>query len=491
MASIFDYFVEPEKRASNRIQLKPIPRKPQVIAFDPFAPVEESAPRIQLNDILTQKTAEEPLNIPAERERIVLSPLPEPVESVENPSITLSPIRQAENELAALKNTPVGRKNKGFGGRLVDGLREAVISAGNSYNQSIQSGMRPDEALFGSIGGAAVGGVSGAVLPINERRIRLYDINKKQGEIEQMRKEEDRELEQQAKRIQLKAITDKPQNDRAAAQRDFQYKLALEEQKRQAEGGKYDIETDGQGRKFRVYKNDPSKALEPILDPQTGEQLTDPSKAYYDIYSPSAGANVKASGNTIVAGDATLANANANREQQTRQYNASQEFEAQKTNVANAIKYNEAVAAQMDAIQKQGGQNIANLGEVQGLNAQIQTLNEQLQQIAQNPEFETDENLRKQYNSILTKFGEAQAKFQSALGKTSAGVEVLNGLKARGLDKPQTVRAVKIQAVQSQPNRGRYSGMNFVLDNNLRSRFKGRSDAQIREIIQGQGGKVQ
>jgi hypothetical protein len=70
--------------------------------------------------------------------------------------------------------------DRGVGGRLKDILRQAVISAGEAYNNGSGD---PGQRLMAAIGGGIAGGVGGGLKPtLDEERQRLHDIARSTGD---------------------------------------------------------------------------------------------------------------------------------------------------------------------------------------------------------------------------------------------------------------------------------------------------------------------
>src|SRR5205085_2918508 len=97
------------------------------------------------------------------------------------------------------------------------------------------------------------------------------------------------------------------------------------------------------GRRWKQFQNDPSKELEPIIDPRTGDQDVDPNAQLYDWTDPTSGQTVKIKGNQLANAGATIASGNAQRTQSAAQFNAGQQLEASKANASNTLNYNKAL----------------------------------------------------------------------------------------------------------------------------------------------------
>ena len=152
MASIFDDLVDPYSlklpRRRGTDEMLGIPKRDRLMAF----PSGQAA---------------SPITGPATRPRVVPDLPPPPTRP------TLSPVQQARNEYNELMNATPVNNDTGFGGRLLDVIRQAVIGAGTAYNNA--SGT-PEDRLYAAIGGAASGGLQGGFDPaVDERRKLEYD----------------------------------------------------------------------------------------------------------------------------------------------------------------------------------------------------------------------------------------------------------------------------------------------------------------------------
>lgn len=104
--------------------------------------------------------------------------------------------RQKTRQLQDFENNPVKNNDRGWAGRLLDVVRQGLISAGQAYDKSSGS---PTERLMSAVGGGVAGGVYGGFHPqVDEERQRLYDIGRSQqleGEYEgQIQRDQNRML---------------------------------------------------------------------------------------------------------------------------------------------------------------------------------------------------------------------------------------------------------------------------------------------------------
>jgi len=136
---------------------------------------------------------------------------------IPDPTVTTEPsiddrIRLQQDSIRHSKdmeNNPVKNNDDGILGRLLDIGREALIGAGQTYQQGLRSGLSAKEALYGSIGGGIAGGAYGGLHPqADEERVRLREINKGEqelGRLQTQKGQQQKDEEYKQKRLKLNA----------------------------------------------------------------------------------------------------------------------------------------------------------------------------------------------------------------------------------------------------------------------------------------------
>ncbi len=268
-------------------------------------------------------------------------------------------------------------------------------------------------------------------------------------------------------------------------------RIAVIERQADIKSGEAKITTDQEGRKWKTYlKPDANGNLrdpEPVINPLTHEQEIEPGEQEVDWNDPLTGNTIKVKAKSVLMPGATIASGNANREQQAATFNAAQALSAQKDNVANLIQYNKSVASQIEARAKALGEVLSNGTEVQGYVQAIQQKGSELEGLTdeQDPD-------NKRRNKLLDDINTLQGKMTASLGKTKAGSEVLASMPKIAL--PQRIQSQAINASRvggGITSGGKYSGQTFPSPSAIKGAFPGKSEKEIRALVEAQGGRFQ
>lgn len=139
------------------------------------------------------------------------------------------------------------------------------------------------------------------------------------------------------------------------------------------------------------------------------------------------GNTVVATGPQVLTSDTNIAVGDAERQVRVDISNRDKWIDVQKTNIANEMKYQDDVRAQINKIAEANADIVADNTEIQNLNKEVQEANAELQKAAA----AGDEY---GFNAAKVKFDSALAKFSEALGKVKPGLAA--DLK-RGMPKRQ------------------------------------------------------
>jgi len=328
------------------------------------------------------------------------------------------------------------------------GRLTAMIGMGlKKLADALGSGKPLDRALGEGLGGAIGGAAVPKVFADEQNREQIRQIDRQEESAYERQK---RELELKAKNAQIDDVGDRgrrfneaQRNKFLLEKEKFNNRMATIDRQADIASGEAERLVKPDGTVWKHYKKADSsgniKPDEQMFQPD-GTPEMDPSKMMYDVYDPVTGQTVKGTGGEILGYSGSIQQGNANRQQEASKFNASQEFSAQKENANNLLQYNNQVLRSMEEASKADGKVIENLGEVQGIANEIGRLNDLLGTL-KDDDYEGK-------NRVLTKLADLDNKYQQALGKTDAGKAAVEQLKAQGITKPQTVQAVKIQAVQ-------------------------------------------
>lgn len=294
------------------------------------------------------------------------------------------------------ENNPVVNNDRGVWGRIFDVFRQSIIAGGQTFAQTQGT---PQQKLQAAMGGMIAGGLEGGFNPkVDEQRRRAADINQSRVRIGEYRKEIDFENDQEKVRVATDLARQKPEIEREklrqkvkADREKFQQRQKERQEDADFKKGVWKLETDGEGKVWRIYPNDPSGRREKVINPETGLQDIDPEEIMYDTISPETRTPVRIKGRDLYSGESTIAAGNASRSVQVQTTNTNNLKQWEQTVAENKTKRGsllaKAKAAEIEMQQLETtNQNL--IRERNGLNTltqkeRIQQLNNQ---IAQNEE---------------------------------------------------------------------------------------------------------
>ena len=305
------------------------------------------------------------------------------------------------------------------------------------------------DKVAAAVEGWAKGGIFGGIAAVrdphyferqrNERA--RADILPKIGELQTMRKldidAENRsaqaELARQKPLIEREKLATKVQIEKDK----FDNRTKVLEIQARNEGGKWKPYVDEQGRRWKQFQNDPTKELEPIVDPTTGEQDVDPNFKLYNYTDPVTGTQVQITGRILSDRGARQAEFNARQVQDIAKTNESNRIRVQQENVNNSIQVNkqrlDAIAAAINA-----DTSLKDNATIQALNPQIQAKNEMLQGLMNEPppsSADEKENERIMQNRI-----ERINKLTDEIVKLSGDIITAVGSSQAGRAKAEEIR---------------------------------------------------
>lgn len=122
-------------------------------------------------------------NVPGDPVEAATRPRLVPNMPIENAPLSIDErIRNSQKaigELSDANNPQYQNNDKGFWGRVWDIVREGIIGGGAAWNQN--ANLPADQRLMTAIGGIGAGGLNGGFNPsADEQRLRLYDLNREQ-----------------------------------------------------------------------------------------------------------------------------------------------------------------------------------------------------------------------------------------------------------------------------------------------------------------------
>lgn len=168
---------------------------------------------------------------------------------------------------------------------------------------------------------------------------------------------------------------------------------------------------------------------------------SDPTKTPVYTTSPMTGQRVAITPQDLYSGESTMAASNAQRQQSAETTNVNNDLSAQKENVSNLQAWQAREVARRTKAIEEFGKNLENLGEAQVVNAQIQKLNQEMQQLAQAGDVEGFTAKEEEFKALTE-------SFDKSLKKTQAGTQLVEMLAKTGEPRPKTVAAKKVNASQ-------------------------------------------
>lgn len=452
----------------------------------------------------------EPLPAPAVTAAAQATPAASAVPSLPaiEPAIEQSPRKVLEGQLGALDQKAY---NKGVyrnpltgettNNPKKEGFTEVVTAPGKDRDKNWSTWDKIASALVGWAGGGLAGGIKAGT----DRNFfeKMGDANERARllpKIEAAREGETHQANQDYRKAQADYATARPEIERAK----LENRVALEKEKfnnrtkileiqAKNEGGKWKPYVDEDGRRWKQFPNDPTKELEPIVDPLTGQQDIDPSGKLYDWVDPTSGQTVKIKGSQLANAGAQIASGNATREQQAATTNASNAIRVMTENVNNQMQYQGQVASLMNqALAADPG--LAGDMAVTGLRSEFEAKQRELDSLRLSPPPEYDEAAARAYASRVNKLTDdltsTAQKLWAEVGKTEAG-------RARAAQAQDAIRKLKpppkvaYEPIKASRVGGRYAGQVFPSPQALQQAFPGRSVADIKALVEAQGGRFQ
>jgi len=231
--------------------------------------------------------------------------------------------------------------------------------------------------------------------------------------------------------------------------------------------GEYEEVADESGKVWKVFKKDPNRQREPVINPETKQQEVDPSKIFYEYFDPVTQQTVRGSGNTIISNSGTILSGDANRKQQVNIKNVDNRMEVDRENVKNHLAWQSNVSSVLSTLLANDANLTALGGNVSGLRASMDAqmteakgLLEQMAKYNLDPQTATDDEIKKanaekqklqtRYNELADDFNKSNVKLYEELGKTEAGKQKAEQLKKLIPQAPPKLTYTPIEAVQVQ-----------------------------------------
>jgi len=395
--------------------------------------------------------------------------------------------------------------------------------------------------LGGMIGGAITGGVGGAVDRNFDEKLMdtMFRVPAAQMQVEQARQAEDYDTNQRVRQTQMDNMKTDNQNQAERLKETkrqnwyrthkfFDPSTATEADRQQLAEfgetpetvGKYDftnpVTRNIAGEEFerdptdKSWKStglkDPSKAIVEytVQDPDNPLETTT-----YKVSSDRAAAFKTSITNAKLNIIAQKIAANANREQQTRIFNAKGQFEADQENIKNDVEYNKQVIARMDKLNAASGNSTIITAELTKANNKLANIYAQMKAMESKPDIVSSDGTKAysyidinadDYNKLQNEYTKAQAEYDATVGKYTAANDAITSLENEDkIKRPARLQFKPIQAVQVPTNSGggntskgkEYDGMVFQSPESLQSQFPGWKPEQIREFIKARGGIFQ
>lgn len=422
---------------------------------------------------------------PAVAAAVITPPVEEPAAPV-LPIIEQSPRQQLEGRLNALNSKDYSIQKDADGN---------VIHRGKDRDKNWSLWDKIGSALVGW----AQGGIGGAIRAGTDRNYfeKTADDNERARllpKIGMARDAENFENAQEYKQAQTQGVLQRPILEREklkarveAEQQKFVNRTKLLEIQARNEGGKWKPYVDENGRRWKQYQNDPSKELEPIVDPITGEQDVDPSSKLYDWTDPYSGKTVQIKGSQLANAGATIATGNAQRQQSADTTNVNNELEAARANATAQNNWYQAENTRRQQALAAAAGNLSNAAEVQGSASLMQEYAAQMQRLTQIIEAGSPDDAQvKAAQNDLSKaegdYAKALNSFNVSLGKTQQGAMLADSLSKSSVPRPQLIKANKVKAAQvgGPPSKA-------ALENSLRSRGYNPKSPEWSTVMQSAG----
>lgn len=230
-----------------------------------------------------------------------------------------------------------------------------------------------------------------------------------------------------------------------------QNRIDLQKMKDAAEGLKW--EPVGHG--GLLWKKHNNGREEPLLGKDNKTQEVDLKTKTYKVYDPTTKQTVDVTGEQVLGYSAPIQQGNANREQDVRKTNASNQLKVLTENINNSIQYHASVAKMLtDALTAEAG---INDGETEGLRNQILQKNAAYQALSEQEMPDTGDDAAdgkarqkqvEQMNKVADQAAILNTKLLTAMSKTAAGKVRADAIRANLPPRPAKLTYTPIEAVQ-------------------------------------------
>lgn len=366
---------------------------------------------------------------------------------------------------------PVTNNDRGPWGRLGDILRQFVISAGQGWDKS-DPRLDPRQRLAGAIGGGIGGGVYAGFHPeVDEERKRIYDIaysKQKEAELIELQKQQQADFKsrQEALARQQGLITNQPVPVSLADGRTVyttgrdaygQSQSAI----RQQAGFENQAEHQKRGQDFQRAENQKTRDNNYAIAVASAQTAADRHRVENEI-------------------QADRDHANAVEDYYRRKANRLLEISKLAGGTTGSKLHFDTLL----------NQTRANLDRARALDDQISTEASK----GSSADRRLINSLTRQRDTLMRQIDESNQKLATAAanaGVSASQVEALR--KAEAEDRYPTRRTVPTYTPTTPQRPGSYSaqGKVYPSPSALRPAFPGKSDAQIRQIVESQGGRFQ
>lgn len=387
---------------------------------------------------------------------------------------------------------------------------DALKSAGLGVLQSLATAQvnpndpNPLSSMLGrAIGGAGAGAVMGATMNnVDERMMDKMKLAQLAPQYEQAYGMERQKKEDDAKIAYKKAnainIADKPQRERdaavakvVAAKTAFDRRMQMRDRDADIRSGEAKRTVDANGMVWKEFtKADSSGKIrekEPVVNPVTGEQDFDPGEQM--VIDPLTQVKVKAK--TIIAPQAMIATGNANRQTEADKTNAAQRTAVMKENINNQMQrmtaintlWSQAITADSGIADESGIRS-----EMDGKMREITALSNSELPASSDPE-KAQEDRVKRVNKLVDEYNELNNKLITNISKSTAGKAKAEQIKQLINAMPAVPKLTYTPYKPTMVTGGKYAGQSFPSPQAVQKAFPGKSIAEIKAIVEGQGGR--
>lgn len=246
-----------------------------------------------------------------------------------------------------------------------------------------------------------------------------------------------------------------------------------------------------------LWKHNADGSIEPLIDPETNKQMVD--KTLVSAKDPVTGETLQVEPNQKLTNSTNLAVGNANRDVQVQTTNANNLYKTQRDNLeakTKAVEKNmnlrlEAIKAQANILG--ANQEVGTAVDAMSANAAtVRQLADEFNNKLEAGELtEAEANrLQKEIHDRYDNQFKLQKAADGAIGKVKGGADLVRQLNKMSVPIPKDLVAPKVQG-RSVGTGGKYKGQVFPNIQTLRTAFPGKKDADIKAIVEAQGGRFQ